>query len=91
MFDLQHSIEFTGMINEEYFHCLYDGKKWSESYELWSNHYNKWYNKYRNEIYNWNKIVEEELMGKVMMMLMIFLNVNGLIVKTFFVLYTNSP
>ena len=62
--DLQHSIEFTGMIHDEYFHRLHDRKKWSESYDGWSNHYNKWYNKYRNEIYNGNKIMEKGVDGE---------------------------
>ena len=60
--DIQHSIEFTGMIHEEYFHRLYDSKK-RESYDKWCDNYKKWYNKYRNEIYNGNKVLEKRVDG----------------------------
>ena len=70
VFDLQHSIEYTGMINDEYFHRLYNSKniseindRWvesyKESYKKWCYYYEKWYNKYRNEIYNENKIMKK--------------------------------
>ena len=60
--DIQHSIEFTGMIHDEYFHRLYDSKK-QESYDKWCDNYKKWYNKYRNEIYNGNKVLEKRVDG----------------------------
>ena len=60
--DLQHSIEFTGMIHNEYFHRLYNSKK-LESYDKWCDNYRKWYNKYRNEIYNGNKVLEKRVDG----------------------------
>lgn len=60
--DLQHSIEFTGMIHNEYFHRLYNSKK-RESYDKWCDNYKKWYNKYRNEIYNGNKVLEKRVDG----------------------------
>ena len=50
VYDLQHSLEFCEMINEEYYHRLFT----NESYRKY---YDKWYNKYRNEIYNENKIM----------------------------------
>jgi hypothetical protein len=66
VFDLQHSIECTGMINDEYFYRLYDRKNMSESndrrvesYKEWCYYYEKWYNKYRNEIYNGNKVMKK--------------------------------
>ena len=61
--DIQHSIEFTGMIHDEYFHRLYNSKK-RESYDKWCDNYKKWYNKYRNEIYNGNKIMGKRVDGE---------------------------
>ena len=62
LMDIQHSIEFTGMIHDEYFHRLYNSKK-RESYDIWCDNYKKWYNKYRNEIYNGNKVLEKRVDG----------------------------
>jgi hypothetical protein len=54
------------MINEEYFHRLYDRKdmsvnneRWVEPYRIWSICYNEWYDRYRNDIYNGNKIMNK--------------------------------
>jgi hypothetical protein len=60
--DIQHSITFTGMIHEEYFHRLYNSKK-RGTYDKWCDNYKKWYNKYRNEIYNGNKVLEKRVDG----------------------------
>ena len=60
--DIQHSIAFTGMIHEEYFHRLYKSKK-MRGYDKWCDNYKKWYNRYRNEIYNGNKILEKRVDG----------------------------
>ena len=60
--DLQHSIEYTGMVHEEYFHRLYDSKQ-RDTHDKWCDNYKKWYNKYRNEIYNGNKVLEKRVDG----------------------------
>ena len=52
VYDIQHSLEYCGMINEEYYHRLFVNEYYREYYE-------KWYNKYRNEIYNENRILKQ--------------------------------